>query len=223
MRYRKARVRNRWAFAVTGASGRCIDQLVNKLFASSARGYQSSFAEGSFKECVAERVRCRERRGCVIAFREWRHTSFAKDYMNPFAFFLALLLIGLTTGWAVGAGLSFTGGRRRIDLIAGLSGAVLAGLPLHVLGPPGYRETLPALLVGLSAAMLATWLTRIRTWKPEPVLRMADDASGHQQLTHDVMTTSDGTRLLLSGGKLGLPDGNEVARRPYPDTAGVGA
>ena len=114
--------------------------------------------------------------------------------MNTIVFFLVLLLTGLTAGWMVGAGLSFTGGRRRIDLVAGLSGAILVGLPLHLLGPPGYREALPALLVGLSAAILATWLVRIRTWKPEPHLRMPDDAStvSRALLTHDVMTTAEG-------------------------------
>ena len=134
--------------------------------------------------------------------------------MSPFAFVLTLLPIGLVTGWAVGAGLSFTGGRRRVDLVAGLSGAILVALPLHLLGPPGYRETLPALLVGLSAAMLATWLTRIRTWKPEPVLRMADAAPkpSRDYLTHDVMTTAEGTALLLSGGKLSVPDGSGFTR-----------
>ena len=62
--------------------------------------------------------------------------------MSPFAFFLALLPIGLVTGWAVGAGLTFTGGRRRVDLLAGLSGAILVALPLHLLGPPGYMRSL---------------------------------------------------------------------------------
>jgi hypothetical protein len=117
--------------------------------------------------------------------------------MNTIVFFLALLLTGLTAGWMVGGGLSFTGGRRHIDLIAGLSGAILVGLPLHLLGPPGYRETLPALLVGLSAAMLATWLVRIRTWKPDDTSKVS-----HERLTHDVMTTAEGTALLLSRGKL---------------------
>lgn len=143
--------------------------------------------------------------------------------MSLFAFFLALLPIGLVTGWAVGAGLSFTGGRRRVDLFAGLSGAILVALPLHLLGPPGYRETLPALIVGVSAAMFTTWLTRIRTWKPEPSLRTADDAkSSREQLTHDVMTTAEGTTLLLSGGKLSAPDGSRITRRTDAERAGVG-
>ena len=144
--------------------------------------------------------------------------------MTPFAFFLALLPIGLVTGWAVGAGLSFTGGRRRVDLVAGLSGAMLVALPLHLLGPPGYRETLPALIVGVSAAMFATWLTRVLTWKPEPLLRMPGDAPkpSHEYLPHDVMTTSEGTALLLSGGKLSVPDGSGRTRRTDAEPAGVG-
>ena len=127
--------------------------------------------------------------------------------MNPIVFALALLLIGLATGWIVGAGLSFTAGRRRLDLIAGLSGALLAGLSLRLLAPPGYAEALPSLVFGATAAMLATFLTRILTAKPEPVLRRPPDASkvGRAQLSHDVMTTAEGTKLLLSGGKLSAP------------------
>jgi len=144
--------------------------------------------------------------------------------MSPFAFFLALLPIGLVTGWAVGAGLSFMGGRRRVDLLAGLFGAILVALPLRLLGLPGYSETLPALIVGVSAAMLATWLIRILTWKPEPVLRMADDVPkrSHEYLTHDVMTTAEGTALLVSGGKLSVPDESGIARRTDAEPASVG-
>lgn len=144
--------------------------------------------------------------------------------MSPFAFFLALLPIGLVTGWAVGAGLSFTGGRRRVDLFAGLSGAILVAVPLHFLGPPGYRETLPALIVGVSAAMIATWLTRILTWKPEPVLRMPDAAprSSHEYLTHDVMTTAEGTALLRSGGKLSVPDRSGMTPGAHVEPTVVG-
>ena len=144
--------------------------------------------------------------------------------MSPFAFFLTLLPIGLVTGWAVGAGLTFTGGRRRVDLVAGLSGAILVALPLHFLGPPGYRETLPALIVAVSAAMFATWLTRILTWKPEPLLRMAGDAPtpSHEYLTHDVMTTAAGTALLLRGGKLSVPDVSGMTRGAHVEPTVVG-
>ena len=136
--------------------------------------------------------------------------------MNPIVFALALLMIGLATGWIVGAGLSFTGGRRRLDLVAGLSGALLAGLSLRWLAPPGYREALPSLIIGATAAMLATFLTRILTAKPEPVLRRPADAwkVGRAQLSHDVMTTAEGTKLLLNGGKLSVPERNAGARRP---------
>ena len=143
--------------------------------------------------------------------------------MNPVAFFLALLAIGLATGWMVGMGLAFTGGRRRVDLFAGLFGAILVALPLHVLGPRGYRETLPALIVGVSAAMFATWLTRILTWKQEPVIRTADDVtSSGEQLTHDVMTTAEGTALILSGGHLSMPNGRGITRRTDADPTAVG-
>ena len=143
--------------------------------------------------------------------------------MSPFVFFLALLPIGLVTGWAVGAGLSFTGGRRRVDLVAGLLGAIVVALPLHLLGPRGYSETLPALIVGVSAAMFSTWLTRIRTWKPEPSLPTADDARpSREQSTHDVMTTAEGTALLLSGGKLSMPDRSGITPRTHVESAGVG-
>ena len=143
--------------------------------------------------------------------------------MSPFMFFLALLPIGLVTGWAVGAGLSFTGGRRRVDLFAGLFGAILVALPLHLLGPRGYRETLPALIVGVSAAMFATWLTRILTWKREPDLRTADDVKPSRELlTHDIMTTAEGTALILRGGNLSMPDGRGITRRRDADPTAVG-
>ena len=144
--------------------------------------------------------------------------------MNPLVFALALLLIGLATGWIAGAGLSFTGGQRRIDLVAGLSGSLLAGLSLRLLGPAGYREVLPTLVVGASAAMLATCVTRILTAKPDPVLRMPADAAkvGRERLSHDVMTTGEGTRLLLSGGKLSAPLRNARAPRPSGEPAGTG-
>ena len=143
--------------------------------------------------------------------------------MSQFVFFLALLPIGLVTGWAVGAGLSFTGGKRRIDLVAGLLGAILVALPLHVLGPRGYSEALPALIVGVSAAMFSTWWTRILTWKPEPSLRTTDEARpSRAQSTHDVMTTAEGTALLLSGGKLTIPDRSGIAPRTHVESAGVG-
>lgn len=71
----------------------------------------------------------------------------------------------------------------------------------------GYSGALPTLIVGVSGAMLATWLTRIVTWKAEPALRPENEPVKERtlHLSQDVMTTSDGTRLLLSRGKLEVP------------------
>lgn len=126
--------------------------------------------------------------------------------MNNVVWLLALVLLGLATGKVIGAGLAFTGGRTRDDLVAGLLGAVVVGVPLRMLGLTGYSAALPTLIVGVSAAMLATWLTRIVTWKPEPVLIPEGEPAqdGAPRPAQDMMT-SGGTRLSLSGGKLGAP------------------
>jgi hypothetical protein len=136
--------------------------------------------------------------------------------MNTIVWVLALLLLGLATGKFTGAGMAFTGGRTTYDLAAGLLGAVIAGVPLRLSGLSGYSAPLPTLLVGIGAAMLATWLTRIATWQAEPILRPADDSSeaNSEQQTRDVMTTSDGTRLLLTAGRLVVPGAHEAATRP---------
>lgn len=127
--------------------------------------------------------------------------------MNNIVWLLALVLLGLATGKIIGAGLAFTGGRTRYDLVAGFLGAVVVGVPLRVLGLTGYSAALPTLIVGVSAAMLATWLTRVVTWKPEPALLPESEPAqdGTLQLAQDVMAPSGGTRLSLSGGKLGAP------------------
>ena len=127
--------------------------------------------------------------------------------MNTIVWLLALLLLGLVTGKIVGAGLAFTGGRTNYDLAAGLLGAVIVGIPLRVAGLAGYSGALPTLIVGGGAALLATWLTRIATWKAEPMLRPAKEPAneGRVHQAHDLMTTSDGTRLFLRGGKLVVP------------------
>jgi uncharacterized membrane protein YeaQ/YmgE (transglycosylase-associated protein family) len=136
--------------------------------------------------------------------------------MNSIVWLLALLLLGLATGRIVGAGLAFTGGRARYDLTAGLLGALVIGVPLRLLGLTGYSAALPSLIVGVSAAMLATWLTRIFTWKPEPVLRPEIEPlkEGRLHRAHDLMTTSGGTRLLLSAGRLGVSSLSERATQP---------
>ena len=136
--------------------------------------------------------------------------------MNTIVWVFALLLLGLATGKITGAGMAFTRGRTTYDLAAGLLGAVIAGVPLQLAGLSGYSASLPTLLVGVGAAMLATWLTRVVMWQAEPILRPADDSSGvnNEQKSHDLMTTSDGTRLLLSAGRLVVPGAHELARRP---------
>jgi uncharacterized membrane protein YeaQ/YmgE (transglycosylase-associated protein family) len=136
--------------------------------------------------------------------------------MNTMVWILALLLLGLATGKITGARMAFTRGRTTYDLAAGLLGAVLAGVPLRLAGPSGFSAPLPTLLVGVGAAILATWLTRIVTRQPEPVLRVADESSNtsNKRQTHDIMTTSDGTRLLISGGKLVVPGAKETPTGP---------
>lgn len=136
--------------------------------------------------------------------------------MNTILFVLAVLGVGLATGKLIGAGLAFTNGRPRDDLVAGLLGAVVVALPLRLFGPAGYREPLPALLIGLSAAMLATWLQRIVMWKKEPIRRDTDASLDVSQeyYRHDMLTTAEGTKLLLSGGRLIV--GQAEVARPTP-------
>src|SRR5205823_10653785 len=137
--------------------------------------------------------------------------------MNTLVWIFALLFLGLATGVIVGALRAFTRGRTVYDLTAGLLGAVSAGVMLRLLGSPGYRAPLPTLLVGVAAAILATWLTRIATWKGEPFLRSLDDDSLHasdERRTHDVMTTGDATRIFLTSGRLVVPGAKEMATRP---------
>ena len=138
--------------------------------------------------------------------------------MNTILFVLLVLVVGLATGTIVGAGLTFTRGRTRDDLVAGLVGAIVGAVPLRLIGPAGYREALPALLVGLSAAMLATWLRRIVMWKKEPIRPITDTGPevSEDRHRHDMLTTAEGTRLLLSGGRL-IAAEREVAR-PIPGT-----
>jgi hypothetical protein len=128
--------------------------------------------------------------------------------MNTIMWFLALALLGIATGRIVGTGLTFTGGRASRDMVAGLLGALVVAVPLRLSGVTGYSDTLQTLIVGVTAAMLATWLTRIATWKTEPLVLTDKDRVQEEvpQLSSDVMTTGDGTRLFLSGGRLVAPD-----------------
>ena len=129
---------------------------------------------------------------------------------------LTLILLGLASGWIIGALLDFTQGRRVYDRAAGLLGAVSVAVPLRLSGSSGYSQGLPTLLIGVGAAMLATWLTRIATWPAEPVLQSADYSlePSNAQHSHDLMTTSDGTRLLLSAGRLVVPGLSDAATQP---------
>jgi uncharacterized membrane protein YeaQ/YmgE (transglycosylase-associated protein family) len=136
--------------------------------------------------------------------------------VNAILFVVLALVVGLATGKLIGAGLAFTHGRTRDDLIAGVVGAIIGAVPLHFFGPPGYREPLPALLIGLSAAMVATWSVRVFNWKKEP-LRWSMDAIPepiHDHHRHDMLTTSEGSRLLLSGGRLTLEEPDVAPQMP---------
>jgi hypothetical protein len=69
------------------------------------------------------------------------------------------------------------------------------------------------LLVGLAAAVLIA-LVRRGARRAEPILRGHEDSSSESKpQTHDIMTTSAGTRLLLRDGRLVVPEAKEVRRR----------
>lgn len=140
--------------------------------------------------------------------------------MNTMAWLFALLLLGLATGKIIGAGIAFTGGRSRTDLIAGLLGAFIVAIPLRLSGLRGYGDALPTLILGVGAAMLATWATRMLTWKAEPALRPETATANESEIRrpHDTMTTSDGTRILLRARRLVVPGLSELAAQP-PDPA----
>jgi hypothetical protein len=138
--------------------------------------------------------------------------------VNTILFVLLVLLVGLATGKVIGAGLAFTHGRTRHDLIAGVVGAIIGAVPVHFIGPAGYREPLPALLIGLSAALVATWMRRVVTWKKEPIrsLMHAAPEAASDRNEHDLLTTSEGSRLFLSGGRLTAEDPAVARALPRP-------
>ena len=128
--------------------------------------------------------------------------------MNTLLSILLLLMLGLVTGKVVGALTAFTRGPALYDLLAGGLGALIGGGLLHWIGPLSLRTPLLTLVSGIGVAFLATWLTRIATWPAEPPLRRPDDAAArgfaaHQR--HELMTTAEGSRLLLRQGHLVLP------------------
>jgi hypothetical protein len=136
--------------------------------------------------------------------------------VNSIVWLIALVLLGLATGKIVGAALLFTGGRSNYDLVAGLLGALVVGIPLRLAGLTGYSAALPTLIVGVSAAIFATWLRRIITWPAEPVLHPEQESrdTGEMRQPHDLMTTSDGTRILLTAGRLVAPGLREERAQP---------
>jgi uncharacterized membrane protein YeaQ/YmgE (transglycosylase-associated protein family) len=128
--------------------------------------------------------------------------------MNTFVWILTLLLLGLVTGKLVGTLTAFTRGPAVYDLLAGGLGAVTGGVLLRLLAPPSFRAPLLTLLTGVGVAFLATWLTRIATWPAEPPLRRAEamlSEGGAAQRRHELMTTAEGSRLLLKQGILLAP------------------
>lgn len=137
--------------------------------------------------------------------------------MNTFLWVLMLLLLGLATGKVVGALTAFTRGAGLYDLLAGGLGALIGGGLLRWIGPLSLRAPPLPVLGGLGVAFLATWLTRIATWPAEPPLRRPDDLSAeafvaHQR--HELMTTAEGSRLLLKQGHLLLPGSKDSEIRP---------
>lgn len=121
--------------------------------------------------------------------------------MNTLIWLVLLLVLGLVTGKVVGALTAFTRGPAIYDLLAGGLGALAGGVLVRSAGPLSVQGPLLTLLTGVGAAFLASWLTRIVTWPPEPPLRRPDDASpfpGSQQQPHDVMTTGEATAMLLT-------------------------
>jgi hypothetical protein len=103
------------------------------------------------------------------------------------------------------------------DLFAGGLGAVTGGVLLRSIGPVSARAPLLTLLTGVGTAFLATWLTRIATWPPEPKLQRPDDASpygGAEHQRHDLMTTGEATAILLTQGRLVAPPASEAEALP---------
>ena len=128
--------------------------------------------------------------------------------MNTIVWALALVVLGIATGRVVGALSAFTRGRVSYDLLAGGLGALVGGGLLRSIGPLSVRAPLLTLLGGVGAAFLATWLTRIATWPAEPPLQRPDDAVdelGAARQRHELMTTGEGSRLLLKQGHLVSP------------------
>jgi hypothetical protein len=139
--------------------------------------------------------------------------------MNMFLWIVLLLVLGLVTGGIVGALTAFTRGPAAYDLVAGGLGALIGGGLLRVVGPSSLRGPLLTLLTGIGVAFLATWLTRIATWPAEPPLRRPDEeppVGDTARRQHELMTTGEGSNLLLKQGHLLAP----ALRSPETDPVG---
>jgi hypothetical protein len=137
--------------------------------------------------------------------------------MDAFALIVMLIVLGLVTGSIVGALTAFTRGPAVYDLLAGGLGALTGGGLVRVIGPLSFRAPLLTLLTGVGVALLATWLTRIASWPAEPPLRRLEDVlsdGGDAQRRHELMTTAEGTRLLLKQGHLLAPRLPDPATEP---------
>ena len=137
--------------------------------------------------------------------------------MNTFAWIVMLIVLGLVTGSIVGALTAFTRGPAVYDLLAGGLGALTGGGLVRVIGPLSFRAPLLSLLTGVGVALLATWLTRIASWPAEPPLRRLEDVlsdGGDTQRRHELMTTAEGSRLLLKQGHLLAPRLRDPATEP---------
>ena len=137
--------------------------------------------------------------------------------MNTIVWLVMLLVLGVVTGKIVGALTAFTRGPVVFDLLAGGLGALLGGVLVRAIGPASLRGPVLTLLIGVGAAFLATWLTRIATWAPEPTLQRPEDASpyaGTEHQRHDVMTTGEATAILLTQGRLVAPRASQAESQP---------
>ncbi|HKW47891.1 MAG TPA: hypothetical protein VJN70_10610 [Gemmatimonadaceae bacterium] len=137
--------------------------------------------------------------------------------MNPLLWIFMLLLLGLATGKVVGALTAFTRGPALYDLLAGGLGALIGGGLLRWIGPLSLRAPPLPVLGGLGVAFLATWLTRIATWPAEPRLTRPDNLSAEgfaAHRPHELMTTAEGSRLLLKQGHLVMPRSKSPETEP---------
>ena len=123
--------------------------------------------------------------------------------MYTLIWIVSLLVVGILAGAGAGALLTFTGGRAMRDLTVGPLGAFTAGVLLHLVS--GSATFLPTLVAGVGGAILATWLTRVASWPPDPkpqplpaVLPLHNPPS--------LMTTGEASRIWIHEGRLVAAD-----------------